>query len=150
VIAGTVFDPFHNELFTAARGGGSLLNGSPIHVSAIDDLGISLLATGFPYDKAISSENNLKQFTAMVPMIQGVRRMGSAAMDLCFTACGRIDGYWEPKLKPWDMAAGALIVREAGGTVTAFEGRPFDPERPEIIASNGKIHQRMQELLAGA
>jgi len=140
VVAAVVFNPFLDELFTAVRGGGAFLNNNPIRVSLLDDIGVSLVATGFPYDKATSDNNNLKEFNRVILRIQGIRRMGSAAIDLSYVACGRIDGYWEGKLKPWDMAGGSLIVEEAGGRVTTYNGGAFDPEFPEIVASNGRIH----------
>lgn len=147
VIAGVVYNPFLDEMFTAVRGRGAFLNGAPIRVSAIDDIGISLVATGFPYDKAVSENNNLKEFNRIILRIQGIRRMGSAAIDLSYVACGRLDGYWEGKLNSWDMAAGSLIVEEAGGKVTRYDGGLFHPEYPEIAASNGKIHDQLIQLL---
>ncbi len=150
VAAGVVHDPFHRETFTAVRGKGSFLNGRHIRVSTADDIGISVLATGFPYDKENAEKNNLRQFNSFLPKIQGIRRMGSAALDLCFLACGRIDGYWEPELSPWDTAAGSLIVEESGGRVTRYDGSRFDPEYPEILASNGRIHDKMIDILRSA
>ena len=147
VIAGVVYNPFLDEMFAAVRGSGAFLNGERIHVSSLDDIGVSLVATGFPYDKAVSPDNNLREFHRILPEIQGTRRMGSAAIDLSYIACGRLDGYWEPKLKPWDMAAGSLIVEEAGGRVSRYDGSRFDPEYPEIVASNGKIHDRLVSLI---
>ena len=148
VVAGVVYNPFLNEMFTAVRGKGAFLNEMPIRVSSLDDIGISLVATGFPYDKAISENNNLKEFNRIIPRIQGIRRMGSAAIDLSYVACGRLDGYWEAKLNSWDMAAGSLIVEEAGGRVTRYNGGNFHPEFPEIAASNGKIHNQLLSLLS--
>lgn len=147
VVAGVVYNPFLDEMFWAVRGGGAFLNGERIRVSSLDDIGVSLVATGFPYDKAVSPDNNLKEFNRILPEIQGTRRMGSAAIDLSYVACGRLDGYWEKKLKPWDVAAGSLIVEEAGGRVSRYDGSGFDPEYPEIVASNGKIHDRLVSLL---
>ncbi|HOT46339.1 MAG TPA: inositol monophosphatase family protein [Spirochaetota bacterium] len=147
VVAAVVFNPFLDELFSATRGGGAFLDNNPISVSLLDDIGVSLVATGFPYDKATSDSNNLKEFNRIVPRIQGIRRMGSAAIDLSYVACGRIDGYWEGKLKPWDMAAGSLIVEEAGGRVTTYTGGTFNPEFPEVVASNGRIHEQLISLL---
>ena len=147
VAAGVVHDPYHKETFTAVKGKGAFLNGKPVHVSSINDIGISVLATGFPYEKENAEKNNLKQFNAFLPKLQGIRRLGSAALDLCYVASGRIDGFWEPELYPWDTAAGSLIVEEAGGTVTRYNGTRFDPEYPEIVASNGKIHAEMIEIL---
>jgi len=148
VVAGVIYDPVHDELFSAVSGEGAVLNGAPVSVSSTDDIGISVLATGFPYEKENPDKNNLKQFSAVLPSVQGMRRMGSAAIDLAYVACGRIDGYWEPELQPWDMAAGAVIVEEAGGTVTAYNGRVFDPEIAEIIATNGKIHIPLIDILS--
>jgi myo-inositol-1(or 4)-monophosphatase len=148
VIAGVVYNPFLDEMFYAVHGRGAFLNGDPIRVSSIDDIGISLVATGFPYDKAISENNNLKEFNRIILQIQGIRRMGSAAIDLSYVACGRLDGYWEGKLNPWDMAAGSLIVEEAGGRVTNYNGGMFHPEYPQIAASNGRIHNQLIELLS--
>ncbi len=147
VTAGVIYDPVHDEMFSAWSGGGAYLNGSPIRVSAVDDIGISLVATGFPYDRTNPERNNISKFSAVSPMVQGVRRIGSAAMDLCYTACGRFEGYWEPELKPWDMAAGSVIVEEAGGRVSRYDGSPFLPEHPEILATNGLIHEEMMNAL---
>jgi myo-inositol-1(or 4)-monophosphatase len=147
VMIGLVYDPYHNELFSAKSGCGSYVNKERIHTSETADLGFSIVATGFPYEKEDMSKNNSEQFISFLPKTQGVRRIGSAALDLSYLACGRIDGYWEPMLYPWDMAAGSLIVEEAGGKVTKYNGDPFDPEYPEILASNGKIHDQMIEVL---
>lgn len=148
VVAGVVYNPFLNEMFTATYGGGAYLNGEGIAVSAMEDIGKSLIATGFPYDKDTVETNNLKEFNHILPRIQGIRRMGSAAIDLSYVACGRLDGYWEGSLRPWDTAAGSLIVTEAGGSVTRYDGGAFHPEFPEIAASNGRIHGQMTDLLA--
>lgn len=147
VVCGAVFDPCHNELFHAERGRGAFCNGSRIHVSSIPDLGIALLATGFPYAKDDIEKNNLRQFGRFLPDIQCIRRMGSAALDLCYVASGRVDGYWEPMLKPWDTAAGSLIVQEAGGVVTKYDSSEYDPLFPEVLASNGLLHNRMSGIL---
>jgi myo-inositol-1(or 4)-monophosphatase len=148
IVTGVVYNPFLSEMFTAVRGKGAFLNEAPIRVSSLDDIGDSLIATGFPYDKAISDNNNIKEFNRIVTRIQGIRRMGSAAIDLSYVACGRLDGYWESKLKSWDMAAGSLMVEEAGGRVTSYDGGVFHPEFPEIAASNGKIHNQLLALLS--
>ena len=148
VVAGVVYNPFLNEMFTAARGTGAFLNETPIRVSSLDDIGVSLIATGFPYDKATSENNNLKEFNRIITRIQGIRRMGSAAIDQSYVACGRLDGYWEAKLNSWDMAAGSLIVEEAGGRVTRYDGGIFHPEYPQIAATNGKIHNQLLTLLS--
>lgn len=147
VVAGVVFDPLHKEMFKAVRGRGAYLNGEKIRVSSTGDIAIALLATGFPYNKAETEENNFKEFNIFVPRIQGIRRIGSAALDLSYTACGRFDGYWEPGLHPWDTAAGSLIVEEAGGRVTKYNGDAFDPEYPEILASNSVLHSIMLDML---
>jgi len=147
VIAGVVYDPMREELFSASKGLGAHLNGRPIGVSSIDSLIQSLLATGFPYDRRVHEKNNLNHFNELLMASQEVRRDGSAALDLCSVAAGRFDGFWELKLKPWDVAAGILIVREAGGTVSDFNGRPSRIHDQEIVASNGKIHSQMLTLL---
>lgn len=147
VVAGLVYDPLKDERFHAVRGHGAFLNGNPISVSKADRLRRSILATGFPYDKAWSEENNLREFSAVLPHVQGMRRGGSAAVDLCYVACGRLDGFWEPKLKPWDMAAGMLMVQEAGGTVTDRAGNQTDPYTAVIVATNGLIHDSLLKIL---
>jgi myo-inositol-1(or 4)-monophosphatase len=147
VVAGVVYNPFLDEMFIAERGAGAFLNGKAIHVSLTDNAGISLVATGFPYDKAVSDNNNLREFNRILPRIQGVRRMGSAAIDLSYVACGRLDGYWEGKLSPWDTAAGSLMVEEAGGRVTRYDGGQYYPDYPEILESNRKIHEELSSLL---
>lgn len=150
VIAGVVYDPMRDELFAARKGEGATLNGKAIGVSDTDTLIKSLLATGFPYDRKTSEKNNLDYFHDLLMASQEVRRDGSAALDLCSVAAGRFDGFWELKLKPWDVAAGSLIVREAGGMVTDLSGGPFDMHAEEILASNGRIHKQMVEALRTA
>ena len=147
IVLGFVYDPLRDELFEAEKGKGAFLNGVKIKVSETDSLSRSLLATGFPYDVWLS-RNNLREFGAFLLKAQGIRRSGSAALDLCYVACGRLDGFWEPGLKPWDMAAGALIVWEAGGAVSDYEGGQFNPFKPFIVASNSLIHDQMLEVLA--
>jgi len=147
VICGAVFDPSHNEMFYAVKGKGAYCNGAVIHVSSVTDLGIALLATGFPYAKDDMEKNNLKEFCRFLPGIQCIRRLGSAALDLCYVASGRVDGFWEPMLKPWDTAAGSLIVQEAGGIVTKYNGSEYDPLYPQILASNGFLHKQMTGIL---
>ncbi len=120
-----VYEPVKKKLFSAIAGGGAALNGSPIRVSEIPDLGYALVATGFPYDKENPDVNNLAQLNACLPCTQDIRRMGSAALDLCYCACGRLDAYWEPMLHPWDVSAGSLILEEAGGKVTDYTGQLF-------------------------
>jgi myo-inositol-1(or 4)-monophosphatase len=144
---GAVFDPSRKELFSARRGGGATCNGASLDVSATASLGASLLGTGFPYDIQTDSRNNLNNFCAFAVRTQGIRRGGSAAIDLCYVAAGRFDGFWEIKLNPWDCAAGALIVKEAGGRVTNFSGRPASIYEREIVASNGMIHGEMLDVL---
>ncbi len=144
---GVVYDPCRDELFTAARGGGAWLNGRPLRVSGEGELRRSLLVTGFPYDVRVNEENNLDHFTNFTFSAQAVRRLGSAALDLAYVAAGRFDGYWETRLNPWDMAAGVLLVLEAGGRVTDLLGRPWRLEGRQVLASNGRIHEAMQAVL---
>lgn len=144
---GAVYDPSRDELFSSVRGGGAFLNGKKIGVSKTASLNESLLATGFPYDLRESKANNLDHWNKMLIKAQAVRRAGSAALDMCYAACGRFDGFWELKLFPWDVAAGSLIVAEAGGKVTDFGGEPFSVYAKEVLASNGKIHQAMVDIL---
>jgi myo-inositol-1(or 4)-monophosphatase len=136
-----------DELFSAQKGRGAFLNGKPIRVSGIDTLIKSLLATGFPYDRKESDRNNLDHFHDLLMASQEVRRDGSAALDLCYVASGRFDGFWELKLKPWDVAAGSLMVAEAGGMVTDLSGSKFSIHDDEILASNGKVHGQMAGIL---
>jgi len=147
VIVGVVYDPMRDELFSAARGQGAFLNGDPIAVSRTDVLIRSLLATGFPYDRSASKENNLNYFNALIMASQEIRRSGSASLDLCALAAGRLDGYWELKLQPWDVAAGSLIVQEAGGVLTDFSGKRSSIRDNEILASNGRIHGQILEII---
>lgn len=147
VVAGVVFDPTRNEMFTAGQGLGAFLNGQRIKVSSTAELDKSLLATGFPYDVRTSPNNNLEHFSRFAVRAQAVRRCGSAALDLCYVACGRFDGFWEMKLKPWDLAAGSLMVKEAGGVTTDFQGEPFSLRSSDIVASNGLIHKEMLDVL---
>lgn len=147
IVLGLVYDPMREELFSAEKGKGAFLNGERVEVSSFDDLDKSLLATGFPYDIRVSEVNNIAHFNNFVTRAQGVRRCGSAALDLCYVACGRYDGFWELKLNPWDMAAGALIVKEAGGRVSDFQGGEFTIFGAEILATNSLIHEQMLEVL---
>jgi len=147
IIIGVVYDPMRDELYTARKGQGAFLNGKEIRVSKVDTLIRGLLATGFPYDRKVCDRNNLDYFHDLLMAAQEVRRDGSAALDLCYVALGRFDGYWELKLKPWDVAAGSLIVAEAGGMVTDFSGTRFSIHDNEILASNGKLHQPMVAIL---
>jgi len=147
LVLGLVYDPMRDELFRAEAGGGAVLNGTPIRVSTVPELGRSLLATGFPYDVRSSAVNNLDHWGRFIVRAQAIRRCGSAALDLCYVACGRFDGFWELKLKPWDVAAGALMVGEAGGRLSDFEGRPFALDAPGLVATNGRIHEPIIEVL---
>ncbi len=146
-VLGLVYDPIREELFSARRGSGARVNDWPLEVSATADLGAALLASGFPYDRREHADYYLSFFKGFMMRTQGVRRAGSAALDLCWVAAGRVDGFWEWKLKPWDTAAGALIVEEAGGRTSDFQGRPFDLFGEQTVASNGRIHQQMIEVL---
>ena len=147
IVAGAVFDPVARELFAAALGAGATLNGRAIAVSAIPALESALLVTGFPYDVREHPERVLPAFHAFLARAQGIRRDGSATLNLCYTAMGRFDGFWEPRLSAWDMAAGALIVREAGGRVTDYRGGEFDASGGEILATNGALHAEMMAVL---
>jgi myo-inositol-1(or 4)-monophosphatase len=147
IVVGVVYDPMRDELFSAQKSEGARLNGTAIRVSTVDTLIKSLLSTGFPYDRKVSEKNNLDYFHSLLMASQEVRRDGSAALDLCYVAAGRFDGFWELKLKPWDVAAGSLIVREAGGLISDFSGTRFSIHDDEILASNGRIHLQMLETL---
>jgi myo-inositol-1(or 4)-monophosphatase len=149
-LAGAVFDPLLSELYTATPGGGAFRNGERIFVSATENLRQSLLATGFAYDVKTSTENNLDYFREFVFTGQAIRRDGSAALDMCYLACGRFDGFWELKLRPWDTAAGLLILAEAGGVATRLDGSPYDIHQPDILASNGRIHEQMLAVVKRA
>jgi myo-inositol-1(or 4)-monophosphatase len=147
IMMGLVYDPPREELFFALNGKGAYLNNKRIKVSETKKLDKSLLVTGFPYDVRTSKENNLNYFQSFIMKAQAVRRLGSAALDLCYVASGRFDGFWEMKLSPWDVAAGSLIVKEAGGEVTNFSGKKFNIHGREILADNGLIHKKMIEVL---
>jgi myo-inositol-1(or 4)-monophosphatase len=144
---GVVFNPLSGELFTARTGSGAQLNGRPIQVSPETQVAESLLASGFPYDLNRGFEPLAARFLRVLKAARGIRRLGSAALDLCYVACGRFAGYWESDLKPWDTAAGILIVREAGGVVTDFADRTASEEAGEILATNGRIHAAMLKLM---
>lgn len=146
-ILGVIFDPSRDELFTAADKCGAHLNGRPIHVSDTTALGSSLLVTGFAYDIRDTPKNNLDHFARFALKAQGLRRTGSAALDLCYVAAGRFDGFWEVRLNPWDMAAGSVIVQEAGGRLTDFRGKTLSIYEQELVASNGHIHEAMLNIL---
>jgi myo-inositol-1(or 4)-monophosphatase len=145
VVLGVVHDPMHEETFVAERGGGATLNGEPIKVSDTEELIRALIATGFPYDRAEMPEA-LELFGRFAATTQGMRRLGSAALDLCYVASGRLDGYYERGIWAWDIAAGNLILEEAGGKVTNYRGGILDLEGREIVASNGALHPAMTEL----
>lgn len=144
---GVVYDPNRDELWVAERGAGAWLNGSPLAVSATATLDESLLATGFPYNIRETTDNNLAEFAAYSARARGVRRMGAAVLYLAWVAGGRFDGYWELRLGPWDVAAGSLLVEEAGGRVTNLEGGALVLDRPAVVASNGHIHEAMLAVL---
>jgi myo-inositol-1(or 4)-monophosphatase len=140
---GAVYDPSRRELYTAERGGGAFLNGEPLRVSQTSTLLDALLVTGFPYSVHEGAAAVVGLFGAFIARAQAVRRLGSAALDLCYVAAGRMDGFWEERLKPWDVAAGSLIVQEAGGRITAIDGGPFELREASLIASNGRVHDEM-------
>jgi myo-inositol-1(or 4)-monophosphatase len=147
MLLGIVQDPLRQETFVARRGAGATLNGRAIRTSATKDLGSALLATGFPYDRREHANFYLSFVADFVRRSRDVRRIGSAALDLCYVACGRFDAFWEWHLKPWDTAAGTLIVSEAGGTVSDFRGAAFDAFGTQTLASNGRIHAALVEAL---
>ncbi|MBI2083740.1 MAG: inositol monophosphatase [Deltaproteobacteria bacterium] len=149
VIVGVVFEPNLRELFYAVRGKGAFLNRRRIHVSKIAKLRRALVSTGFAYNVQEVKSNNLDHFQNFIMTSQAVRRDGVAATDLCYVACGRFDGFWEINLFPWDVAAGSLIVEEAGGAVSHFDGSSLDIYGKEIVANNGRIHRAMIEVLNG-
>jgi myo-inositol-1(or 4)-monophosphatase len=150
VCLGVVFNPMLDEMFCAERGSGAFLNGRRLAVSAAAILSHSLLATGFPYDIRESKDNNINYFVEMARKARAIRRAGSAALDLAYVAAGRFDGFWELKLRPWDTAAGCLLVREAGGLVTDLFGAPFELQSPHVLASNGVLHQDMMAVFRQA
>jgi myo-inositol-1(or 4)-monophosphatase len=144
-----VYDPTRRELFTAERGGGAFLNGAPLRASSAETLLESVLVTGFPYDVHSRVQEIVGLFGEFVGRARAVRRLGSAAIDLCYVAAGRMDGFWERDLKPWDIAGGALLVSEAGGRLTNFDGHPFRSRGRDVVASNGRIHDEMLQVIAG-
>jgi len=146
IVSAAVYAPYLNELYKAQKGQGAFLNGKSIRVSAEQELVRSMVATGFPYDTD-EARANLELFKKFILTAQAVRRPGSAAIDLCCVASGKFDGFWEMKLKPWDQAAGFLIVEEAGGKVTDFDGGGFNPYKKKILATNGRIHEKMIEVI---
>ena len=144
---GVVYDPMRDELFTAERGQGASLNGRRIQVSPVNSLSAALLCTGFPYDVRERSEF-ARHFANFIMNAQGVRRDGAAALDLAYVACGRFDGFWEEGLKPWDVAAGSLLIQEAGGRVSKYDGAPLNIYTPPVLASNGLLHEQMMRVLS--
>lgn len=148
LVAGMVYDPTRTEKFRAIRNDGAYLNGNQIRVSQADGLNKSIIATGFPYDRAYSPVNNVAEFSRVVTRVGGIRRGGSAAIDLAYVSCGRLDGFWELKLKPWDMAAGMLLVEEAGGRVTDRTGKPTDVYTDSVVATNGIVHDALVDILS--
>ncbi len=146
-VLGVIFDPSRNELFTAIEHRGAQLNGRSLHVSDTATLDSSLLVTGFAYDIRDTPRNNLDHFVKFALKAQGLRRTGSAALDLCYVAAGRFDGFWEVRLNPWDMAAGSVIVQEAGGRLSDFSGKDLSIYGQELVASNGQIHDAMLAVL---
>lgn len=147
IVIGVTYDPTRNELFSAEKGQGSSLNNKPIRVSAAQKLADSLIVTGFPYDFK-QRENFARHLTTFLLQSRGVRRDGSAAIDMAYVACGRFDGFWEEGLNPWDVAAGLLLIEEAGGRVSYYDNSPFSIYAPPICASNGLIHEQMLEVLS--
>jgi myo-inositol-1(or 4)-monophosphatase len=144
---GVIYDPTRDEMFAAERGTGATLNGRPIRVSEVDDLNRAMLCTGFPYDVRERGDF-ARHFSSFIMHAQAVRRDGSAALDLAYVACGKFDGFWEEGLNPWDVAAGVLLIEEAGGRVSRYDGSPFDIYTPPIMTSNGLIHEAMMRVLA--
>ncbi len=147
-VVGVVYDPEREELFHAVRGHGAFLNRRRLHVSTENKLERALLATGFAYDIATARRNNLGLFARMARLAQGIRRPGSAAIDICWLAAGRIDGFWELHLHPWDTAAAVLILKEAGGKYSRLDGRPYSIFSPDLLASNGRLHRQMRAVLS--
>ena len=148
-VVAAVYDPNRRELFTAERGAGAWLNGVPLRVSQSATLIDSLLVTGFPYNIHRDGSHLIELFADFMSRSRAVRRLGSAALDLCYVAAGRFDGFWEAKLQPWDMAGGALIVEEAGGQVTTVDGGPFTSREGSVLATNGHIHREMLDTIHG-
>jgi myo-inositol-1(or 4)-monophosphatase len=146
VVLGVIYDPTRDELFAAERGEGATLNGRRIRVSETEDLNRAMLCTGFPYDVR-GREDFIRHFSNFIMHGQAVRRDGSAALDLAAVACGRFDGFWEEGLRPWDVAAGVLLVEEAGGRVSYYDGSPFNIYHPPILASNGLVHEAMMRVI---
>jgi myo-inositol-1(or 4)-monophosphatase len=147
LLLGVVYNPIHEELYKAERGDGAQLNEKSIHVNQVESVGDSMLVTGFPYDIRTNPDNNLAEYARFALRTHGVRRLGAAALDLCYVAAGYVDGYWEKSIKPWDIAAGALIVQEAGGLVTDINGNLDFMSQKHILAANPTLHAEMLKLL---
>lgn len=148
VVVGVVAEPVRRRIFRATRGGGAYLDDERLQVSRTDDLAQALLATGFPYDRAERAEVLLRPFRALLERTRGIRRAGAASLDLAYVAAGALDGFWEVDLSPWDVSAGTLLVEEAGGRVTDHTGRPSPPAPTSPLASNGPLHDALQQVLA--
>jgi len=146
-IVGAIYDPSRRELFTAEHGLGSFVNGVPLKTSGTAPIGDALLVTGFPYDMHVRGPELVELFGEFLQRARAVRRLGSAALDLCYVAAGRFDGFWEQHLNPWDVAAGALVVTEAGGRITGMDGAAFDARAGHLVASNGPVHDAMLEVI---
>ncbi len=149
-VAGAVYNAATAELFTGEAGAGAFLDGSPIRCTDADRIEDALIATGFPYDRTETLDRQLAIFSRVIRIASDVRRDGSAAIDCCQTACGRVDAFWELALRPWDMAAGVVILREAGALVTDAEGRVWTPETPDVVTANPRLHERLLKLITEA
>ena len=147
LVLGVVYDPSRDQLFVGERGAGATLHDAPIHVSTAATVGESLLVTGFPYNIRETADTNLTEYAAFSMRARAVRRLGSAVIDLAYVACGRFDGFWELRLGAWDVAAGAVLVEEAGGRITGIDGAPLDVDAPTLLATNGVIHDEMLRAL---
>lgn len=148
IVAGVVYDPMRDELFSAIRGGGAYLNGKRIKVSSCAKLETSMLSTGFPYDAERRVKTAIPMFVAIQNIVQAIRRDGAAALNMCYTACGRFDGFWEISLHAWDVAAAWLMIEEAGGKVTGIDGKPTNIYSEQILATNGLLHDALAAALS--
>lgn len=148
-LVGVVYDPFAGQLFSAARGYGATLNGKTLNISETLNLGDAMLCTGFPYNSATNPDNNIREWESLTKQVRGLRRFGSVALELSFVAAGRFDGLWEQRLNPWDVMAGVLLVQEAGGVVTDYNGEDSDLvyQGKQVVASNGHLHEALVEAL---
>jgi myo-inositol-1(or 4)-monophosphatase len=146
-VVGVVQDAIRDEVFAAAAGEGATVDGRPLEVSSVNEIGGALVATGFPYDRRERASELVEVLGRVLSRVQGIRRIGSAALDLCYVAAGRFDAYWEYRLQPWDTAAGQLIVTEAGGTVTDLTGAEYRPDSPGLLASNGAVHDELRSVI---